>query len=115
MMMVDDINVLFDLMKIFGGYGSCNTTQLQEFEFLSKWNQLSVEEKLKKYEKFSGHELNLFLYFKDRNFFDNVCKKYLPSKREKQFIDHFVLENTKYFENLLETNQLEHMSIEKIV
>jgi len=59
---------------------------------------------MQKYEKYAGHEMNLFLYFKDKPFFNNVVKQYLPSKRDKMFYDHFVLEDTTYFEEMLTNN-----------
>ena len=71
--------------------------------------------RLQKYEKYGSHEFNLFLYFKDRIFFDNVVKPYLPSKKDKDFIDHFVLDNFSYFETLLGDGQIQTLDTMKIV
>ena len=106
MMFVEDVSGLWDLLGLFSKYHNIQSGTLKEFEFMGNWSSLSVENKLKKYDKYGGHEFHMFLYFKDRKFFDNVVKKHLPSKREKEFVDHFVLENTKYFEELLSSGKL---------
>jgi hypothetical protein len=100
LMLVDDIDTLTNLVKIFGHYNSVNQKLLDEFDFLANWPKLALEAKLQKYEKFAGHELHLFLYFKDKIFFENVAKEHLKSKKEKQFIDHFLLGD---YEGLIET------------
>ena len=41
--------------------------------------------------KYACHELHLFLYFKDRAFFDAVVQPYLAHKRMKTFLDHWLL------------------------
>src|SRR6185436_18393421 len=44
------------------------------------------------YSKYACHELHLFLYFKDRGFFDAVIRPYLAHKRTKTFLDHWLLD-----------------------
>jgi large subunit ribosomal protein L40e len=93
---------------------------LNDFRFLCDWRSLALEEKLRKYEKFGGHEFNLFLYFKDQKFYENVVKSHLRSKKEKQWVDHFLLEDSDYFDSLLENQELNFgvkrdLSIEKCV
>ena len=50
-----------------------------------------VAEKRAKYSEYSCHELNLFVYFKDRPFFDTVVKPYISCKRTQTFVDHWLL------------------------
>lgn len=115
-MFVDDMGVMFNLLETFSKYsGNRDSSDLHEFSFLADWHQLTPPLKMKKYEKFAGHEMNLFLYFKDRIFFNNVVKEFLPSKREKQFIDRFVLEDVAYFMELLKSGELMQMDIDKQV
>ena len=56
-----------------------------------KWNTFSESEKHKKYSEFQCHEVNLFLYFKDYDYFVSVAKPFIASKMEKTFIDYWLL------------------------
>ncbi len=62
-----------------------------KFAFLPKWNRLNDAEKQSKYNEFACHELHLFLYFKDRPFFDRIVKPLLEQKKDPQFIDRWLL------------------------
>ncbi|MBA3708221.1 MAG: hypothetical protein H0W83_05310 [Planctomycetes bacterium] len=64
---------------------------LEEFAFLSCWSELADGERRKLYSRYACHELNLFLYRKDRTFFDRVVKPYLANKLQKTFLDHWLL------------------------
>ena len=48
-------------------------------------------EKLKNYDKFCGHELNIFLYFKDKDFFNDVVSDFIVNKKEKELTDYYLL------------------------
>ncbi|WP_145391730.1 hypothetical protein [Stieleria neptunia] len=67
--------------------------RLDEFQVLGRWHTLSTAEKLKHYSELACHELHLFLRMHDHEFFDSVIKPYLSNKKEKQFIDHWLLGN----------------------
>ena len=58
---------------------------------MKQWNSLANEEKLRKYDKFASHELNLFVFFKDRKFFEGVVLPFLLNKIEKSLIDYFLI------------------------
>jgi len=78
------------------GRGKCNA----DLEFLIKWNTFSDEEKNKKYSNFCSHEVNLFIYFKDPQYFKAVVRPFLENKMEKSFIDFWLLsdyEKIKHF------------------
>jgi hypothetical protein len=108
--LVEDMPTFAQVMGRIGQQvANLEATEIDQWEFLTTWPGLSVLEKLRKYEKFGSHELNLFLYFKDRTFFNNVVKKHLPSKKEKEFIDHFLLEDIQYFEELLQKGKLKYL------
>jgi hypothetical protein len=64
---------------------------LREFAFVTRWHTLPDGERRELYSKYACHELHLFLYFKDRAFFDAVVKPYLAHKRTKTFVDHWLL------------------------
>lgn len=64
---------------------------LREFSFVTRWHTLPDSERREQYSKYACHELHLFLYFKDRAFFDAVVAPYLAHKRVKTFVDHWLL------------------------
>ncbi|HEY0254764.1 MAG TPA: hypothetical protein VGC41_24730, partial [Kofleriaceae bacterium] len=65
---------------------------LREWTWLTKWHQLADSERRERYAKHACHELHVFLYFKDRPFFDAVIRPYLANKRTKTFVDHYLLD-----------------------
>ncbi|OYW77116.1 MAG: hypothetical protein B7Z37_05580 [Verrucomicrobia bacterium 12-59-8] len=79
-----------------GGIHSLFTTlssdgHLTEFAWLLNWPKLKEGEKRAKYGEFTCHELNFFLSRKDKPFFDTVVKPYLANKKDKTFMDEFLL------------------------
>lgn len=64
---------------------------LREFAFILTWPDLTSDEKLDHYTKYACHELNVFLYHKDRDFFDRVIMPYLKHKKDKTFVDRWLL------------------------
>ena len=65
---------------------------LRELAFVTRWHELPDHERRALYSKHACHELHLFLYFKDRAFFDGVIAPYLAHKRTKTFLDHWLLD-----------------------
>ncbi|MBL9181794.1 MAG: hypothetical protein JNN17_06615 [Verrucomicrobiaceae bacterium] len=76
-----------------GVYSLLNTLNphLAEFAFVLNWPKLKDDEKLAKYGEYACHELNLFLQHKDKPFFDKVVKPYLAHKKDKTFMDEYLL------------------------
>jgi hypothetical protein len=64
---------------------------LAQFGWVLNWPKLKDEEKRAKYSEFACHELHLFLAKKDSEFFDKVAKPYLANKKDKTFMDDFLL------------------------
>ena len=65
--------------------------ELTLFRPLAAWPRLSAEEKRAFYGEHVCHELDFFLYMKDRAFFDAVVAPHLANKRVKQFMDRWLL------------------------
>ena len=82
------------LQRVYQLFVTLNTDDLhlKEFHFLLGWPELEAEQKLEHYSKHACHELNFFLYRKDRDFFDNVIRPYLANKQHKTFLDHWLVE-----------------------
>ncbi|TVS20264.1 MAG: hypothetical protein EA424_04860 [Planctomycetaceae bacterium] len=67
--------------------------KLRQFAWLLEWPQLDDDQRREKYSQFACHELNFFLYHKDRPFFDRVVRPYLANKRDRTFMDDYLLGN----------------------
>lgn len=77
---------VFDLLQALA-----DDAALADFVFLKDWPELAEAEKLKKYGEHACHELHLFLYERDRDFFDRVVRPYLANKKDKTFVDRWLL------------------------
>ncbi|QTA85345.1 hypothetical protein [Desulfonema magnum] len=64
---------------------------LQEFNFILRWPEMDEAEKQEKYSKYACHELSFFIYHKDQKFFEQVILPYLRNKKDKTFLDHWLL------------------------
>ncbi|MHB8861931.1 MAG: hypothetical protein ACYC6N_05975 [Pirellulaceae bacterium] len=64
---------------------------LVEFGFLTNWDQLKPEEQRANYSKYACHELNYFLLRKDPAFFETVVLPFLKNKKDKTFLDHWLI------------------------
>lgn len=94
-----------DLFKLYKTM--VDDPRLSDFDVLAVWNTLDEKAKLDAYTRLACHELHVFLWFHDRSFFQEVIAPYLANKKEKQFIDHWLLESdlTPYTQ-LWQYNQL---------
>jgi hypothetical protein len=82
------------LAKVYGLYATISKDpKLAEFAFILKWPTLKPEQKKELYSKFACHELSFFLSKKDPEFFKTVIKPYLANKKDKTFLDHYLLDD----------------------
>lgn len=77
----------YDLLRTLG-----NQSELADFAFLKDWPQLDDAAKRAKYGDHASHEMHLFLYARDREFFDAVVRPYLANKKDKTFVDRWLLD-----------------------
>lgn len=78
------------LMKVYKTL--VNDPRMSEFDELARWQTLQQPDKLDAYARLASHELHLFLWSHDRGFFEEIIQPYLENKKEKQFVDHWLLE-----------------------
>lgn len=71
--------------------GTNNGVYKELIPLIMQWPKTKNEDKCKLFSKHMCHELNLFIYFKDRFFFDSTVKPLLECKMEKTFIDYYLL------------------------
>lgn len=85
---IGDFSSAFDLLQTLNG-----DARLQKFAFLKTWPGLDEKTKLEKYGEFASHEFHMFLHERDPAFFDKVVKPYLQNKKDKTFVDRWLLES----------------------
>lgn len=85
-----------------------------KFAFLGRWSTLSWKKKLSLYSTYASHELNFFLYRRDKEFFAKVVRPVLQNKWRKTFLDRWLLGMAlKRYTSLWEWNRLN--TFEKIL
>ncbi|MEI6537034.1 MAG: hypothetical protein WCN98_16955, partial [Verrucomicrobiaceae bacterium] len=68
-----------------------NNPTLAEFSFLLDWPTFDAAKKRELYSKNACHELSFFLQRKDPAFFKSVILPYLANKKDKTFMDHYLI------------------------
>ncbi len=82
------------LTSVYGLYMALTqNAELTKFRFLLNWPSLTEDEKREKYSEFASHEASFFIARKDPEFFRNVVVPYLQNKKDKTFLDHYLLED----------------------
>ena len=66
-------------------------SDLRELAFVTEWPSLDDATRRAKYGKYACHELHLFLWRKDPSFFETAVRPYLAHKRDKTFVDRFLI------------------------
>jgi hypothetical protein len=87
---IDSLEKLISYYSLTSEFSSVKS-YWEKFSFLIKFDELSETEKMKNISEFFSHELNLFLFFKHNDFFNQSIKPILKFKAEKTFIDFFLL------------------------
>eukprot|EP00923_Selenidium_pygospionis_P020584 GHVN01035533.1.p1 GENE.GHVN01035533.1~~GHVN01035533.1.p1 ORF type:complete len:2468 (+),score=417.48 GHVN01035533.1:775-7404(+) len=67
-------------------------SSLDIFDFVLSWPTLPMPSKCKMYSLHACHELSFFLSRKDPEFFKKVISPFLMNKKEKTFMDEYLLE-----------------------
>ena len=83
---------MFSILNISKIFRTLNgDSKLEEFSFLLDWPGLEEAKKLELYSKYASHELSFFLHQKDPAFFESTILPYLENKKDKTFMDHYLL------------------------
>lgn len=88
------------LGSVFRLYGTLSPGTLNSFGWLLEWPKLDEAAKRSRYSEFASHEVNFFLSRKDPRFFAEVVQPYLKNKKDKTFLDEYLLgmELTRHLE-----------------
>lgn len=82
------------LARVYALYATLSREpKLAEFSFILGWHKLKPEEKRTLYTKHACHELNFFIYKKDKEFFQQAVQPYLRNKMHKTFLDRWLIED----------------------
>ena len=84
-------DTLGDVFRLYATLSKDAT--LTEFGFIVNWPALTPDRKRELYAKYACHELSFFLSHKDPDFFRAVILPYLANKKDKTFLDHWLLGN----------------------
>jgi hypothetical protein len=80
------------LARVYALYATLSKDpKLAEFAFVLNWPKLTDAEKRERYSRHACHELHFFLWRKDPAFFNTVVKPYLANKKDRTFLDHWLL------------------------
>ena len=82
---------------------------IEQFDFLYNFDNLNLKEKIDKISEYFSHEVNIYLFFHDNDFFNQFIYPIIKYKSEKTFIDYFLLkdeENIKKFTSGILFNKL---------
>lgn len=86
------LQVYTTLADVFQLYSTLvQDAEFEKFRFITRWPELTDAEQRAKYSEFACHELDLFLYTKDRKFFEAVVQPLLEQKLQKQLVDRWLL------------------------
>ena len=99
----DDLGDVFRLLLALGG------SPIEELRFLTRWNSLPLAEKQTLYAQYACHELHLFLWNQDTEFFQSHVRPFLANKLEKTFVDRWLLEEP--LEGYLEPWQFARLNV----
>jgi hypothetical protein len=97
----NDLQIIDGLGKMFDYLQALRKDDtLDQYRFILGWGALPEKEKLALYSKHACHELAFFVYRQDRAFFDRVLRPYLANKRDKTFLDRWMLDEdlTRYLD-----------------
>lgn len=82
------------LQKVYSLYSTLNqNAKWRTFGFILDWPDFTADKKQEMYSKYACHELNFFLHHKDPVFFNQIIKPFLRNKKDKTFMDHWLLED----------------------
>lgn len=92
--LTSELETYDSLARIHGLLATLNPdAPLADFASLLEWPNLKDEERLAKYSEYACHEVNFFLSRKEPEFFEKVIKPHLANKKDRTFMDDYLLGN----------------------
>eukprot|EP01126_Amoeba_proteus_P053493 TRINITY_DN6520_c0_g1_i13.p1 TRINITY_DN6520_c0_g1~~TRINITY_DN6520_c0_g1_i13.p1 ORF type:complete len:1192 (-),score=285.06 TRINITY_DN6520_c0_g1_i13:75-3650(-) len=109
-------DTLSDIYHLLCVLSESSRNVLSKFEFVLKWNDFSEEVKFAKYSEFQCHELNFFLFKKDKEFFDRHVITHLRNKIHPSFMDIWLMGDLSELKKFREIRKFSQLNVcEKIL
>lgn len=89
---VDSLRKVHEILREISKLIGTPVNEWTKLDVILKWSRLSNDEKNRYYSDLMSHELNVFLKFKDTEYFESTVRGILSNKMEKSFIDFYVLD-----------------------
>ena len=86
-----EFTCLKDAYRLLDAVSPANQMEFGDFRFLPNWPSLSSSQKLEYYSRYACSEFHLFLWRKDREFYEAVVKPLISCKRSSTLIDQYLL------------------------
>lgn len=77
-----------------------------QWDFLKNWNTLKIGQKVATIDQMFSYELAVFLFKRDREFFDVSLKDFIKCKISKGIVDYYLLEDTAALTKYLNASEL---------
>lgn len=92
-MIVDNLSKIFHVLKEMNNFKNSFDRDTQDLidEIYLAWPTLDWKTKMVKFSKHACHELNFFLFKRDKPFFNEIVKPFIRNKMEKTFVDWYLL------------------------
>ncbi len=87
---IDTVGRFYAVLRDFAAE-SPSAKNFDDFAFVANWADMPRDEKLAAYSKYACHELDIFLYFKDRPFFDEVVAPIIADMHAPDFVNDWLL------------------------
>ena len=96
-MLVDDLakvnQIQSEIRKSSGAeHGSSEWLKLS---FVQQWNSLNKATKDFYFGEYFSYELSFFIKRRDRDYFENVVRRFIGNRLEKSFVDFYLLDDDK--------------------
>ena len=106
----DSIGKLYNLLDALSNFDHL------AHDWLKEWNQFDKNTKIKYFDEYQSNEINLFIFMKDPSFFNEIIFHFLKNKKQKNFIDLWLLNDLEHLESYLELDKFLKLNIsEKIL
>lgn len=113
---VEVVDTLSRVIEIINNFSNSYTGSDDNWEFLKNWEDHEFEELTAYIDKYFSHELNFFIFKRDRELFDSIIKPFLECKLKKDFIDYYLLQDMKTLVTYLNPHKIASLStIEKVL
>jgi len=91
--LIDDLKKVSEVLREIAKISGQTSSAWDKLNFIQRWPKLSEDDKKTFLSEYFSHELLFFIKAKDTAFFESTIRNVLASKMEKNFFDHYLLDN----------------------